>query len=118
MLLKQVSTFDKFILLAGCLGIYVVLYKLQWTANEIKVSENTWNPGWMLFGPLLYIAMRTHAGITISRKACLHLIPAFLFTAMYGLIRAATSVHHPLANCLLYYYQKTYLVIAFSLYSY
>ncbi|MCX2495289.1 AraC family transcriptional regulator [Pedobacter sp. PF22-3] len=118
MLLKLTSIFNKLILLSACLGIYVVFYKFQWTINEISLTERLWNPAWMLFGPLLHLALRSLSGARITGKDGLHLVPAAIITVIYAYVWFAEIFHYTWAGSAFAFYQSSYLVISISLITY
>jgi len=118
MLLKLADTFNKLILLSACLGIYVVFYKFQWITNEIKLNECLWNPAWMLFGPMLHLALRSLSGARTTSKDGLHLIPAALTTVLYACVWIAKIFHYTWASSSFELYQNSYLVISISLITY
>ncbi len=111
--------FRSIVISIACLAIFNILYKVRFTSEGVVSAFNLWNPTWLLFGPLLYLAyISLHKNGQFQRKHLLHLLPAFVFSLFYIITLWHNHYPDPWSDPVFICYQNSFFIISFSLFIY
>lgn len=117
--IKRFKNFNIIVVIIIFLCFINIFYKISFSFKEVIVKLNLWHPTWLLFGPLLYFALKEVSGSKPNLlKRLIHLTP-FAISCVYYLYTFYNSDEsNPWASNDFIYYQNSYFLLAFSLFGY